>query len=116
MDLSDGLLSDLPRLAGASGCGAVVEVEKLPLSAALQQVAGAEAWQRALGGGEDYELCFTAAPRHADQLRQIAAETAVPLRCCGVLRAAAGLELRSRSGVIQFSQSPFDHFGNRRGN
>src|SRR5258705_3476451 len=35
IDLSDGLLADLPRLAAASGCGAELEIDRLPLSAAL---------------------------------------------------------------------------------
>jgi len=34
MDLSDGLLADLPRLAMASGCGADLQIKDLPLSGA----------------------------------------------------------------------------------
>ncbi len=49
MDLSDGLAKDLPRLAKASGCGFVVDREKVPCS----EGAGVE---EALGDGEDYEL------------------------------------------------------------
>jgi thiamine-monophosphate kinase len=112
IDLSDGLLTDLPRLTGASGCGAILAVDRLPVSTALQEIAGDAAWQRALIGGEDYELCFTAAPDSAAQLRQIAGEQAVRLTACGALRAATGVELRLGADVIQFSQSRFDHFGN----
>jgi thiamine-monophosphate kinase len=110
LDLSDGLLADLPRLAGASGCGAVVDIERLPLSPALQAQAPGGAWQYALRGGEDYELCFTAAPGQAARLQQLAVELELPLSRCGVLRSAAGLELRAGGSVIQFSQSAFDHF------
>jgi len=110
LDLSDGLLADLPRLAGASGCGAVVETDRLPLSPALRAIAPGAAWQYALRGGEDYELCFTAAPGQAARLQQIAADLELPLGRCGELRAAAGLELRAGGSVIQFSQSGFDHF------
>jgi thiamine-monophosphate kinase len=112
MDLSDGLLADLPRLADASGCGVELALDQLPLSAALRAIAADAGWQRALQGGEDYELCFTAAPHNAVRLQQIAAELAVPLTRCGVLRAGAGVELRLGGSVIQFSQSPFDHFRN----
>jgi len=57
MDLSDGLSTDLGRLAAASGAGAVIE--SVPVHPAAQHVAGltgddAETW--ALGGGEDFEL------------------------------------------------------------
>ena len=110
IDLSDGLLADLPRLAQASGCGAEIHVEQLPLSAALAALAGESAWQRALAGGEDYELCFAAPPGRAVALAAVAARLAVPLSRCGQLRSTPGLELRRGAAVIQFSQSPFDHF------
>ncbi len=111
MDLSDGLLADLPRLAAASGCGAVLEIGELPVSEALRAVAGEQAWQPALAGGEDYELCFTAPPAQAAAIAALAGRCAVPLTRCGRLRAAAGLELRRSGDVIQFSQLPFSHFG-----
>jgi thiamine-monophosphate kinase len=110
IDLSDGLLADLPRLAGSSECGALLELEQLPISAALAARAGESAWQLALAGGEDYELCLTARPERAAELEAVAACLAVPLRRCGELRAAPGLNLQRAGAVIQFSQLPFDHF------
>jgi thiamine-monophosphate kinase len=110
IDLSDGLLADLPRLAAASGCGAWLEVEQLPISAALRALTGTSAWQHALAGGEDYELCVAAPPARAEALQSLAGRLAVPLTRCGQLRSAPGLELRRAGAVIQFSQSRFDHF------
>ena len=110
IDVSDGLLADLPRLAQASGCGAELQLERLPLSAAAQARGGESAWQQALAGGEDYELCFAAPPARAAQIAAVAARLAVPLSCCGRLRGAPGLELRRHGAVIGFSQLPFDHF------
>ena len=111
IDLSDGMLADLPRLGAASGCGALLDVERLPVSDALRAMVGERAWQRALLGGEDYELCFTAPPAAAPALAAIAARCGVPLAPCGQMRPELGLELRRGGGVIQFSQLPFDHFG-----
>ena len=121
IDLSDGLLVDLPRLAAASHSGAVLDVDRLPLSDALKAqhpIVGPEhgaprepAWQRALVGGEDYELCFTAPSTATAALAGIAERCAVALTCCGQVRQTAGLELRNAGAVIQFSQSPFGHFG-----
>ena len=60
MDLSDGLLLDLPRLLRKCQLGAKVMAEQLPLSNELQAVADTqEAMTLALNGGDDYELCFT---------------------------------------------------------
>jgi thiamine-monophosphate kinase len=54
LDLSDGLAMDLPRIAEASRIGIRVKQEAVPIAA------GATSAQ-ALGGGDDYELCFVAA-------------------------------------------------------
>jgi len=51
MDLSDGLASDLPRLARASGCGFQLDEATLPVRP------GVDVWG-ALSDGEDYELLF----------------------------------------------------------
>ncbi|MBQ0719824.1 MAG: thiamine-phosphate kinase [Gammaproteobacteria bacterium] len=60
IDISDGLLADLGHITEASEVGALLEVDKLPLSQALHRAAGSKlglSW--ALTGGDDYELCFT---------------------------------------------------------
>lgn len=49
MDVSDGLAKDLPRLAGASGCGFELDERALPLAAGCSV-------DQALGDGEDFEL------------------------------------------------------------
>lgn len=62
MDLSDGVAADLPRLCAASGCGARVELDRIPVGEAARAVFGAlgmEARRAALAGGEDYVLMVT---------------------------------------------------------
>ncbi len=54
MDLSDGLALDLHRLCVESGVAAVVE--RVPVMRGVT-------FERALHGGEDYELLFTMPPR-----------------------------------------------------
>ena len=65
MDVSDGLATDLARLCEASGLGAELAAEKVPVSKAAVSVArrlGADALDWALTGGEDFELLFTCDP------------------------------------------------------
>ncbi|MNH04586.1 Thiamine-monophosphate kinase [compost metagenome] len=60
LDISDGLLADCGHIAKASDVALQVELERLPLSAALQAVLGHDgAQQAALAGGDDYVLAFT---------------------------------------------------------
>lgn len=57
MDISDGVSCDLRRICAASGVGAVVEAERLPVAAVLD--GEDDAIGRALNDGEDFELLFT---------------------------------------------------------
>jgi thiamine-monophosphate kinase len=67
IDVSDGLLADLAHICTASGVGAEIDADALPLSSALLTLFDAQARDFALGGGDDYELCFTVpADRVAD--------------------------------------------------
>ena len=63
IDISDGLMIDLSRLCKESKVGALVYANKIPLSNELKKAAGylgLSPLALALGGGEDYELLFTA--------------------------------------------------------
>ena len=58
MDVSDGLVQDLGHLARASGCGAVLEAARVPLSPQAQ----AADLGFLITGGDDYELLFALPP------------------------------------------------------
>jgi thiamine-monophosphate kinase len=68
IDVSDGCLQDLGHLCRASNVGAIVQSNALPLDSGFHTAClalGAEPFELALTGGEDYELLFTA-PRSAE--------------------------------------------------
>jgi thiamine-monophosphate kinase len=95
MDLSDGLSSDLQRLALASELSAEIAVPPSFPGASPEQ---------ALHGGEDYELLFTVAPR-----------TAVPAQFEGVRLTRIGTMRGGRSGAMRLDGVPlpvlgYDHF------
>lgn len=69
MDVSDGLLADLKKICAASNCGAQLNVDAIPESAAMRDLfAPDDCLQYALAGGDDYELLFTLAPERAAAL------------------------------------------------
>jgi thiamine-monophosphate kinase len=111
MDLSDGLAGDLPKLAAASGLGAQVDVERLPLSRALCSVAPPEhARNYALGGGDDYELLLAVPPARLGALAARAAALNLTLTTIGELRRGNSVQwtLGSRSYVP--AVGGFSHF------
>ena len=68
IDVSDGLSLDLAHLAEESGCGAVVEMARVPVSDDARRLAdeladGSTPLDHALGDGEDFELILAVAPR-----------------------------------------------------
>ena len=73
IDVSDGLSLDLSRLADASGCGAVVELDQVPIADAARELAragndGRTPLDHALGDGEDFELVLAAEPAVAARI------------------------------------------------
>ena len=111
IDVSDGLVGDLEKLCRASGFGADVESRELPLSAGLCSVAGLGARLAfALGGGDDYELLFTAAP--GDRARIAALDAGVVLRRIGAVSEVAGVRV---DGALPERDAGhgFDHFADR---
>ena len=89
IDISDGLGADLDHLCAASGVCLRVELERLPVFPGCDRSLAASA-------GDDYELAFTAPPRHEAWLRSLAAETGVAITPIGVAAAALGDGCRTR--------------------
>mgnify|MGYP006143555235 CR=1 FL=1 len=61
VDVSDGLAGDAAHLSAASGVAMLLVPELIPVHPAAHERSRIRSLRRALGGGEDYELCFTAA-------------------------------------------------------
>ncbi len=64
-DLSDGLASDVRDICDESKVGAELYIDKIPCS---QFASADDPIQSAMCDGEDFELCFTAAPDEAERI------------------------------------------------
>jgi thiamine-monophosphate kinase len=102
IDVSDGLSSDLARLAEASGVGARVGADLIPVAPVPEAVSRLLGGRRldpllmALHGGDDYELLFTVPRRKAKRLR--AAPGFAGLTCIGEITRGRRLQMVDQDG------------------
>lgn len=108
LDISDGLLADCGHIARASQVALEIELEQVPLSAALRAFAGEEqARLCALAGGDDYRLAFTLPPARLAEL-----QAAWPgIRVIGRVQAGSGVRLLDADGqAIEAPRGGYQHF------
>ena len=115
MDLSDGLLGDLPKILVDSQVAARLDAAMIPVAAAVRALFPDDWLALATRGGEDYELLFTAPPRAFDAIESAAAETGATVTAIGgVVEAVSGLPrliMRGLDGQEEAVEAgAFDHF------
>ncbi len=121
VDVSDGLLADLAHICKASGKGAEIEADALPISEAVSEMAGAagtDLLDWVIAGGEDYELLFTAGADVVSRIkRMLLDETGTECTEIGRITEEPGT-IRLRRDKGQEITRPFggwDHFGKKDG-
>jgi thiamine-monophosphate kinase len=103
IDLSDGLGDGLRQIRDASGLGAVIDADAVPLE-------GGSTLQDALSGGEDYELLFAASARMRSRLEHVRRHVKdVPVTRIGRLTTDRALIL-VRAGGSEELPPGFTHF------
>lgn len=110
MDVSDGLLGDLGKLARSSGVGACIDLESLPVAPELAAYPPAERERLVLHGGDDYELLFTLPADHFGHLANLAAAGACSLQCIGSIVPGEGVECRREGARVDVAGKGYDHF------
>lgn len=105
IDVSDGLVADLSKVLEASQVGADVDIDRLPLSRALLDAAGPEqALRLALGGGDDYELCFTM------PASDLPSDLPCEISAIGRITDSGRLVCLDQGVVVPFDDSGYRHF------
>ncbi|MGL4317404.1 MAG: thiamine-phosphate kinase [Pseudomonas sp.] len=108
LDISDGLLADCGHIATASGLALQIEVARLPLSPALQALAGTAARDCALAGGDDYVLAFTLPAEYLPAVQAAWPATTV----IGRALPGAGVQLLDAAGrIVNPPRAGYQHFG-----
>lgn len=116
MDVSDGLLGDLPKLLTASGVSAELWTDRLPILPAVHALFPDRADEFALRGGEDYELLLTIPAIRLEHLVEVAETVGATVTRIGTVIDPTGdgprIERVDRNGAREVIHGgAFDHFG-----
>lgn len=110
MDVSDGLYTDLGRLAKASKLQATIMLETLLVSDKFQQACqslGQDPHKTVLSGGEDYALLCTVRPKAWTAITKAAPKS---LYRIGSMQTGRGLRMTEQGQVKTPDLAPFHHF------
>ena len=110
VDVSDGLIADLGRVAAASHVKLEIEAAAIPRSEALRAWwgDGIEAIIRAATAGDDYQIAFTADPAQEQVI--MAGAGAVAITRIGTVMAGQGVDLRHRGQSVAVPRPGYRHF------
>jgi thiamine-monophosphate kinase len=112
IDVSDGLLADLGHICRLSGVGATVDLNSIPVSAIGAKHFASDAGRTAIvAGGDDYELCFTAAPNSRESIAEMEDSLGIPLTRIGQVKRGKGVSLLGPDGkAVKIDGRGYDHF------
>ncbi len=112
IDVSDGLVQDLAHICKASGTGAIIWQDSIPLSRPFRRSPVPNRACYPLMGGEDYELLFFSRPRDRMRLQKIRKRLNVPVTRIGrCVPAGQGIKVLDGEGKpIKLPQPGYDHF------
>jgi len=98
IDVSDGLVADLGHVCRASGVGARIELERVPIAPGVDA-------ERAIAAGDDYELVFTAPPGADERLASFGVTE------IGAVVDEPGVVVTRAGRRIDLTSAGYQHFG-----
>jgi len=109
-DISDGLLTDLSSLFHDKCAGALLDLNRIPVSPLATRVAQELACSTRpwiLNGGEDFELLFTVPPRREEAMGDLSEALAIPLTRIGTMAETPGIVNREGGLMEPAGWDPF---------
>jgi thiamine-monophosphate kinase len=111
-DVSDGLLADAGHIAEASGLAVTIERNLVPLSVDAKRVLRRQPslWNRALAGGDDYELLIAVPVRKGAALQRASRAAGVKVTRIGAFSRGRGVRLTVSGQTVKPTTRGYTHF------
>lgn len=110
IDVSDGLVQDLGHICRRSGLAAWLDLSAVPRAPAFSNLAATLQQQCLLGGGDDYELLFTAPAARSAELAAVGQALRCPLTRIGRMIAGNGVQAGPLDAPHPLDIPGYDHF------
>ena len=113
IDISDGLAKDLKNIAISSDKGFIVNIDKIPLKPKFNHFIPEKLLEECiLGGGEDYELCFTANSKYNNKINIISNKLKLKITKIGSIT-SRGYKYVKGGKAYKVKTKGYDHFCNK---
>ncbi len=113
IDISDGLCADLSQICEVSHVGAEIRQAAIPLSLDAESLVknNTNYWQFVFGGGDDYELLFTANKSKRKEIEKLADQIEIPISRLGSIKSDEGvIVLNEVGGLVPVDVPGWKHF------
>ncbi len=112
IDISDGIAKDLKNIMCESKCGANIHINQIPFNKILNKIVKRNIFYECIiGGGEDYELCFTASSKYSTRIKYLSKKHNIRITKIGNIT-KNNLNYYENDKLINLSLKGYDHFIN----
>lgn len=113
IDVSDGLLGDVNHICDASGVGAALKIDKVPLSETASKYVRNDTRKivELATAGDDFELIFTIPEKARTKIPALAGKTGLPITVIGEITEKSGLTvLDAKDAALNLNSLGYTHF------
>ena len=110
IDVSDGLAKDISNIIKETKCGAKIYLDKIPYKSIIKKALPKNRlYEAILGGGEDYELCFTANSKDSRKIKYLSKKHKIKITKIGTIT-KRDVKYYDHNEEIKINLKGFDHF------
>ncbi|QRN04372.1 thiamine-phosphate kinase [Legionella sp. MW5194] len=110
IDISDGLSADLNHICVQSGVRALLNLDAIPVHPLVVKYQQDKAIDFAIGGGDDYELCFTIPRKNETEFTQALKQAGLACFPIGVIEEGEGLYTNDEGQLRELTPRGYSHF------